>query len=292
MTKSKRETEKIQLARPFVKWVGGKRQLLPELRKRVPDSWSPDRDPYAELFVGSGALYFELRPRRALVCDLSQELVAVWKAVRDDVVSVIHQLRSLERRYRLDPEPTYYEVRGWRPADLGPSTLAARFILLNKAGFNGLYRVNKLGLFNSPWGRNPAVTICDAENLQRCSDLMREGELKIECGDFDSARDLKPGTLVYLDPPYVPRTPTANFRGFNQVKFSRPDHDRLAKYAREVSDAGCHVVVSQSDDEQVAQLYRDRGFTVELVDAVRMVNSCGYARGRVGELIISRRASR
>lgn len=292
MKKSKSETEKIQLARPFVKWVGGKRQLLPELRKRVPGTWDPDRDAYAEPFVGSGALYFELRPKRARLSDLSLELVTCWRTVRNDVASLIRQLKSLERRYRLDPQSTYYEVRGWSPKDLDAATMSARFILLNKAGFNGLYRVNKSGMFNSPWGKNPSVTICDDENLHRCSDLMHSGDVMIGHGDFATDRNFHPGTLLYLDPPYAPRSKTANFRGFNPVQFSAADHVRLAEYAREMSDIGCHVLVSQSDDEEVAQLYRDRGFTVERVDAVRKVNSCGYARGRVGELIISRRASR
>lgn len=279
----------VPSARPFLKWAGGKTQLLPELRARTPKAWDPGRDPYAELFAGAGALYFDLRPRRALLVDKNPELVSCWLAVRDQLEKVLKVLRGLRSRYHLDPEGTYYEVRGWDPGSLGAAEKAARTIFLNKAGFNGLYRVNRQGRFNSPWCKNPRVKVCDEENLTLCSELVRTTKTAVECLDFEAAEHLVgPGALVYLDPPYLPRSRTSCFGAFTADKFTREDHGRLARFAARLVERGCHVVVSESDDEEVASLYRELGFAVDLVPASRRINSRGYGRGTVGEHVISR----
>jgi len=290
-SKKAKKPETVQDARPFVKWVGGKRQLVPELLARLPDGWRADRDPYAELFVGSGALYFALRPTLAQVNDVNKELATCWMIVRDNPDSLIRQLGALQKRYVLAPQSTYYEVRSWKPGLLDDVTRSARFIFLNKTGFNGLYRVNRAGEFNTPWGQNPRVNACDAENIHRCSEVMRWGRFSVWWKDFEDFGDLEPGTLVYLDPPYKPRSATANFRGFNPVKFSIEDHRRLAAFAARMSRSGCHVMVSQSEDDEIAELYSSHGFKIDVVQAVRKVNSTSHGRGPVGELIITRRAA-
>ena len=143
------------LPRPFLKWAGGKTQLLPELRARIPSAWDPSRDHYHEPFLGAGALYFSLLPTHAHLSDLNADLVNAWQAVRDDVDGVVKELSRWQAAYVKEPEKTYYAVRLLDPKGGSPASRAARLIVLNKAGFNGLYRVNKQGKFNVPWCRNP-----------------------------------------------------------------------------------------------------------------------------------------
>jgi DNA adenine methylase len=273
-------------ARPFLKWVGGKTQLLAELRARIPAAWRADRDRYVEPFVGAGALFFHLRPAHAILCDANSDLVDCWTALRDAPGELVRQLRSLQGRYLLSPQETYLEVRGWYPESLDPATRAARLIMLNKAGFNGLYRVNKQGKFNVPWGQNPRVKICDADNLENCSAVLRDCHVDVRCCDFEKSPIPPPGSLVYLDPPYAPLTRTANFTSFTKAKFTPTDQSRLVLHAEKLAQAGCHVIVSQSSDETTVELYRQKGFQCDRVSAVRMINSSGHGRGAVGEYII------
>lgn len=293
MMKSKQPTETSPAqARPFLKWAGGKTQLLDQLTARIPASWRPDADLYLEPFIGAGALFFRLRPARAVLCDSNPDLIACWTALRDAPRELIRQLGALQSRYLLDPKATYLEVRSWNPEKLDLPTRAARLIMLNKAGFNGLYRVNKSGTFNVPWGQNPRVKILDAANLESCSAILRGGSVDVRLCDFMDAPVPPTGSLVYLDPPYAPVTRTANFTSFTKAKFRESDQLRLSQYAERLTLMGCHVIVSQSADEATVDLYRDRGFACDLVPAVRKINSAGYGRGAVGEYIIHREAGR
>jgi len=280
-----------QRARPFVKWAGGKTQLLPEILARVPKSWDRERDLYAEPFVGSGAVYFGLRPLRAVLNDANPDLAACWRALQYATPAVVSLLRELENKYRKDPSKTYYDVRDDVEPGQDVTEVAARLIFLNKTCFNGLHRVNKSGKFNVPWGQNLTAVVLDEENLRLCGELLREGSVTITSDDFARRRKYPAGTLVYLDPPYPPRSKTANFTSFTSRKFDRPDHERLARYAGRLADEGCHVVVSQSDDEDTLELYRKLGFTCDLVPAIRKINSQGHRRGIVCESIIYREAT-
>jgi DNA adenine methylase len=282
------ERSLLPQARPFLKWAGGKTQLLEVLRARVTSGWDPRRDQYVEPFLGGGALYFALRPRRALLGDMNSDLVACWRMVRDRVADLTHELLALQGRYRLLPLETFLDVRSWDPSTLDDVRRAARMIFLNKTCFNGLYRVNQSGIFNVGWCKNPRAGIVDVENLTRCSELMLSGEVDVECSDFEAPRAIAPGALVYLDPPYLPST-TSGYVRYTAKKFTREDCERLVAYASHlVEDVGCHVIASQSGDEGVVDLYRQRGFTCERVDAVRMINSKGSGRGAVLEHVISR----
>jgi DNA adenine methylase len=272
--------------RGFVKWAGSKRQLLPELVRRIPRAWRADHDQYYEPFVGAGALYWELAPRRAHLGDLNPDLVTCWTTVRDDSAELIALLGKIQEAYRKDPEGVFLQYRSLSPHLLSPVERASRFIFLNKTCFNGLYRVNSKGVFNVPWGKNPRATICDADNLEACARRLQDSATSITLGDFSLMRGVPRGSLVYLDPPFSPITKTSNFTSFTAEKFCRADQERLVDYAVELAQLGAHVIASQSCDEEVVDLYRSKGFRCDLVPAVRAICCRGYGRGTVGEYII------
>lgn len=290
-------------ARPFVKWAGGKTQLLPELRKAVPAIWDPERDYYYEPFVGGGALYFHLGPRRAVLNDACAPLMNVWNAVQTSPGELIRLLFEIERRYRLDPERTYYGERG---RSLGPENLlaveadvqaAARFIFVNKTCFNGLFRVNSRGEFNVSWCKDGGVTVCDEANIRACAELMSSREVVLSCQPFDRHLEYLleyegeklSGSLVYLDPPYVPSSRTAHFTRYTREGFGFPHHRRLAELAGMLRNRGAHVVVSQAMDERLLEVYKDLQFDVSQVRASRKISCDGEGRGDVWECIITGR---
>ena len=280
------------LPRPFLKWAGGKTQLLPLLRARIPSSWDPARDHYHEPFLGAGALYFSLLPTHAHLSDLNADLVNAWQAVRDDVDGVVKELSRWQAAYVKDPEATYYAVRVLDPVNMSSAARAARLIVLNKSGFNGLYRVNKKGQFNVPWGKNPKATLLDEVNLRNGSRALSQGKTEIECRDFGKSgtvkkrESVKAGALVYFDPPYAPVSKTSNFTAFTTGKFGHEEQVRLVEIATKVAARGAHVIVSQSADEELIDLYRKNGFTCDLVAGTRRINSVAKGRGEVGEYII------
>jgi DNA adenine methylase len=280
------------LPRPFLKWAGGKTKLLTKLRARIPSSWDPSRDHYHEPFLGAGALYFSLLPTHAHLSDANADLVIAWQAVRNDVDGVVAELVRWRDAYVKDPETTYYAVRLLSPEKLGLAERAARLIFLNKACFNGLYRVNKKGIFNVPWGKNPKAGILDEVNLRNCARALSQGDGEIECRDFSKSgavkkrESVKAGALVYFDPPYAPVSKTSNFTSFTVDKFGRAEQVRLVEVAAKIAERGAHVIVSQSADEALINLYREKGFACDLVYAPRGINSVGTGRGMVGEYII------
>jgi DNA adenine methylase len=280
------------LLRPFLKWAGGKTKLLTKLRARIPSSWDPSRNHYHEPFLGAGALYFSLLPTHAHLSDANADLVTAWQAVRDDVDGVVAELVRWRDAYVKDPETTYYAVRLLSPEKLGPSERAARLIFLNKTCFNGLYRVNKKGLFNVPWGQNPKAGILDEVNLRNCARALSQGDGEVECRDFGKSgavkkrESVKAGALVYFDPPYAPVSKTSNFTSFTVDKFGQAEQVRLVEIAAKIAERGAHVIVSQSADESLIDLYRKKRFTCDPVSAPRGINSVGTGRGMVGEYLI------
>lgn len=261
---------------PFIKWVGGKRQLLPELRARVPSKFGR----YFEPFVGGGALFFDLAPGRAVLSDANKHLIATYRGVRDDVDGVIARLR--ESPY---DEAFYYRLRAYGFDAKSDAEAAARFIYLNKTCFNGLYRENKAGKFNASFGRYTNPTICDEEALRACSAVLKEAHIAVS--DFEAAvSDAEAGDFVYFDPPYVPLTATSNFTSYTLGGFTHADQVRLRDVALTLKASGVHVLLSNSSAEAVRDLYSD-GFVVEEVSARRAVNSKASGRGAVKELVIS-----
>jgi DNA adenine methylase len=262
-------------ARPFVKWAGGKRQLLRELRKHVP----PMRGRYFEPFVGGGALFFATRPARAVLADVNERLVRAYRGVRDDVEAVIALLRTYPH------DPVFFEKTRSRSVDEGTDVeVAAWFVYLNKTGFNGLYRVNKHDRFNVPFGRYKNPKICDARTLRACSEALADTDLRV--GDFEKiARRAKRGDFVYFDPPYAPLSATSSFTSYTSKGFDLDEQTRLRDLALDLKGRGVDVLLSNSSAPSVRKLYA-RGFEVFEVAATRMLNSKATGRGAITELVI------
>lgn len=261
--------------KPFLKWTGGKRQLLGELTKYVPDEFGT----YYEPFVGGGALFFHLMETRAVLGDANKRLVRTYRGVRDYVEQVIKRLSLLPYCPK-----RFASVRGENPEGLTEAEVAAWLIYLNKTCYNGLYRVNKKGQFNVPFGRYENPTICDTENLRACSRALRNTSLVV--GDFEeTVAGALPGDFVYFDPPYVPLSKTSNFVAYDKTGFTKDDHVRLRDCALRLKQRGVHVLLSNSSAPFVRELY-EKDFELIEVGARRAVNSKAERRGEVKEYII------
>lgn len=267
------------IAHPWLKWVGSKRVLAPKILERLPRKINT----YWEPFVGGGAVFFALaaekRFHRAVLLDANLELIRTYKAIRDDVESLIAELNNGEYEYDQD---VYYRIRAENPLFLTEVACAARMIYLNRTCFNGLYRVNSKGGFNTPFGRYTNPTICNEENLRAVSAVLKDVELRH--GDF---RDIRPrrGDAVYCDSPYWPLNVTSNFTSYSVDGFSGIDQKRLRNFAKDLVDQKIYVLLSNSDTPFTRELYE--GFNVETVQAPRRVNSKSEKRGNVNELLIS-----
>ena len=261
-------------AKPFLKWAGGKAQLIDRFSSLIPGGSGR----YFEPFVGGGALFFSLRPRRATLCDINAELMDCYSAVRDDVDAVIAALKKhrYEKRY-------FYRIRALDPSTLTLPVRAARTIFLNKAGFNGLYRVNSQGRFNVPFGRHTNPTICDEPNLRACSLALRNARLGVK--DFEQAvSQARPGDFVYFDPPYVPVSDTSYFTSYIPGGFGWDQQRRLASVFATLAERGVSVMLSNSDVAAVRGLYE--GFRIDRVEATRRINCNSRARGKIGEVVV------
>jgi len=271
-------------AHPFLKAAGGKTALLPKILPRLPAKIKT----YYEPFLGGGAVFFALaaesRFEHAVLGDANEEFAHAYTTLARDVDGVIRALKK-----HVYEETHYYAVRAQEPLKLSPSVRAARIIYLNKSCFNGLYRVNKKGKFNVPFGYYVNPTICDEENLRAVARVLR----KAKPGALDFAKTVETanrGDVVYFDPPYVPASETANFTAYTAGGFGPEDQERLRNVAKKLAARGVYVLLSNSDTPLVRKLYT--GFQIEEVQAPRRVNSKGSKRGNVGELLISRGAAK
>ncbi len=267
-------------AHPFLKWAGGKTKLLDPLTKVLPEKIGR----YYEPFLGGGALFFHLASLRrfetAVLGDFNPELINCYEVVRGETEALIEQLGTLP----ID-EAFFYDLRAMSVADLSPISRAARTIYLNRTCFNGLYRLNKRGLFNTPWGKYANPRIVDPENLRACSAALNPGTTRLEAGDFIRlVETAQAGDAVYFDPPYVPLTSTANFKSYTQEGFTLEDQRRLATCFRELVNRGVHVVASNADVPVVRELYE--GFPIHSLPVPRRINSKGDSRGPVDEVIV------
>ncbi|MBK7579639.1 MAG: DNA adenine methylase [Myxococcales bacterium] len=263
-------------ARPVLKWAGGKTQLLPEILARLPAQIGT----YFEPFIGGGAVFFALasqaRFRRAVLSDRNPDLVAVYRALKEDVESVIRALGRLQHS-----KAEYYRVRALRPRGLAQR--AARIVYLNKTGYNGLYRVNRSGQFNVPFGSYKNPNICDAANLRAAAAVL--SDVEIEVADFEeSVSRARAGDAVYLDPPYVPLSKTASFTAYDRHPFGPGEHQRLAQVFADLERRGVHAVLSNSDTPETRSLYR--GFKLSTVRVSRPINCRPGARGPIDELLV------
>jgi DNA adenine methylase len=268
------------ILKPLLKWVGGKGQLVSELIRLVPNNFGS----YHEPFAGGAALFFALyrqgllKGKHSVLSDSNKELIDTYKSIRDDVESVIRQLQTFH--YDRDQ---YYEMRAQNPAKLAPYERAARMIYLNRTCFNGLYRVNRKGEFNVPFGRFTNPTICDSDNLRAASVAFKDAQLS--CQPFSSVLDsAKKNDFIYFDPPYVPLSKTANFVSYASNGFSLSDQEELAEVFCKLNELGVKVMQSNSDTDWVNTHYRK--FKRLPVQARRNVNSRADRRGSIQELII------
>jgi DNA adenine methylase len=259
-----------------LKWAGGKSQLLGALSERVPRV--PPFKRYFEPFLGGGALFFSLLPKRGHLSDVNDEIINCYQVVRDDVRALVEALGD----HRYD-EAHYYAVRDTDPARLGRIERAARTIFLNKTGFNGLYRVNRAGKFNVPFGRYAKPAICDEANLRACSAAL--AGMEISTSDFERAAGrAEAGDFVYFDPPYVPLSRTAAFTAYAPGGFGLDAQSRLAKLFAKLAARGVDVLLSNSDVPEIRELYAP--FCIETIPASRVINCKATRRGPVNELLV------
>jgi len=265
-------------AGPFLKWAGGKGQLVADILARMPAKV----DTYFEPFVGDGALFFALanegRFERAVIADRNRALVEVFVAIQRDVETVIKELGKL--RTKNNPED-YYLIRGSSPSSL--AARAARVIFLNKTCFNGLWRVNSKGAFNVPFGNNPKATTCDAAGLRAASFALKRTTVVED--DFERvARWARPGDGVYFDPPYYPVSKTAYFTSYDRDGFGPDEQQRLARVMAELGERGVFALLSNSDCPATRLLYER--FDAQVVMVSRAINSVTSRRGKVSELLV------
>ncbi len=265
--------------RPFLKWAGGKTQLLPELLRRIPDRFGT----YYEPFLGGGALFFALyrlgRIRQAILSDVNRELIDTYVALRDHVDEVI----AILSEYPYDRD-FFYEIRSRDPWQLPLPVRAARMIYLNRTCYNGLYRVNRSGRFNVPFGRYRRPTICDAENLRAVSRALQHVEIR--CADFaETVQEARAGDFVYFDPPYVPVSPTADFTAYTEHGFNIDEQRRLRRVAGALARRGVYIMISNSMTPQIRRLYR--GFRIDVVSVERAINRRADRRNGWRECIIT-----
>lgn len=269
------EETTYQLKRPLLKWAGGKTQLLPVLHKAKPKAFLR----YAELFFGGGAFFWSLAHPGSLLADSNPDLVNFYKVVRDqpsDLLALTAQLPITR--------DDYYRIRAQRTDDLSPVENAARFAYLNKTCFNGLYRVNRHGDFNTPFGGKPDTIILDAPNTYAASLLLRRSE--IICADFtESFALLKEGDFVYLDPPYLPIGAFSDFRRYTKVFFDEAHHIRLAAEFSKLKARGVMALLSNSASEKIRCLYK--GYYCVTVMASRHINCNGNGRSKIPELLVA-----
>jgi DNA adenine methylase len=296
--------EKKITAKPFLKWAGGKTQLLDEIEKRLPNGLSTGEiTTYIEPFVGGGAVFFYIaqnytKIKKFYLYDINNDLVNCYKTVQSNVYSLIKSLRKLEAEFLLlnhNGRKTFYlkirkEFNRDKCKNHNPETMA-KLIFLNKTCFNGLYRVNSKNEFNVPFGDYKNPKICDERNLLAVSEVLQKVE--IICGDFTKSRkNISKNSFVYLDPPYRPLNGTASFTSYSKDSFSEESQIRLAKFCREIKQIGAKFLLSNSDpknENPEDDFFEDnfRSFNICRVKASRMINCKAFGRGQINELIIT-----
>ena len=298
----------MTLAKPFIKWVGGKSQLLDEISIKYPSNF----EKYCEPFVGGGAVLFDIlnkyHPKQVLINDINKELINTYTQIKNNCDNLIFQLSELQTIYKshsLEENKTFFYEKRQRYNELIMNSKdsdnlekAALFIFLNKTCFNGLYRVNSKGLFNVPFNNAKNPLLCDEENLRKCSELLQNVEMRV--GDYKQCRDfIDSSTFVYIDPPYRPLTKTSDFTSYTENGFSDKDQETLSIFIKKIiKEQNAKVLVSNSDPKNIDVndnffdvLYDEKIFKIQRVSASRMINANAKKRGAINELLISNIAS-
>jgi DNA adenine methylase len=306
VTATSRSSKLEAPVRPVLKWAGGKRQLLPQLRRFVPPSF----EGYHEPFLGSGAVFLDLYAsgmldsRSVVLSDSNADLIGCYAAIAHNVELVIRELRKLAVAHGAGGDQHYYQIRDQRfnprrrhaSAERAryPASLAAMFIYLNRTGFNGLYRLNASGDFNVPVGRYNKPLICDTVNLRAVARALRVSNVEVKQSEFEEAvSSCRPGDLVYLDPPYAPLSQTSSFTSYTSQRFSDFDQRRLQRVVVDLAHRGCFVILSNSTAPIITELFdgnriaQQAGLRAHRVPARRSINSNASGRGAVEEYIIT-----
>lgn len=272
---------KNPLVQPFVKWVGGKRQLIDEIIPLLPEHFST----YCEPFLGGGALLFKLQPSKAIVNDLNEDLIIVYEVIRDDVESLIESLK----KHKNNPD-YYYEIRDLDRdknayKNIGKVNKASRILFLNKTCYNGLFRVNSAGEFNVPFGNYKNPNIVNEPTLRAVSQYLNKRDIRFYSEDYEVIlKKLRKGSFVYLDPPYDPVSDTSSFTGYNKGGFDREEQLRLKECCDALNKKGINFMLSNSNTKFIRELYKD--YNITIVNARRNINSNSKKRGEVEEVIV------
>lgn len=271
--------------KPFVKWAGGKRQLISILNENLPKTMGT----YFEPFLGGGALLFHILSERhnqkCGISDLNSDLVLTYTTIRDKPEELISSLKNHAKNYQKDSKSYYYSIRESTPRTAIEKT--SRLLFLNRTCFNGLYRVNSKGKFNVPLGKYTNPNIVNEENLRSVSQILQSHKISIYCRDFESVlNDAKKGDFVYFDPPYQPVSDTSNFTSYTNKSFTFKDLKRLAELCFQLSSKGCKVMLSNSNSSEVENMFDQKEWKIKKIEANRAINSNSKKRKGHYELLI------
>lgn len=269
---------------PFLKWAGGKRQLLPTIAKFIPTEYTE----YYEPFVGAGAVLFSLQPLKSTINDTNSELINCYRVIKEHPEELLAQTQQHQEN---NSKEYYYNLREQDRQENFKSrssvARAARIIYLNKTCFNGLFRVNSKGQFNVPYGRYKNPTIAEPSVIRAISSYLNQAQISILNGDFELAvAEAKKGAFIYFDPPYHPLSPTSSFTGYSTKGFGEAEQVRLKQLCDRLTTKGCQVLVSNSAAPFIRDLYRDPRYEIVEVKAGRAINSVSSQRGKIKELVI------
>jgi len=266
--------------KPFLRWAGGKSRITKLLADYVPEKYNR----YWEPFLGSAALYFYLRPKKAYLCDSNSALVDCFKHVREYPEKISKRLQAYKKQ---TSEDYYYEARDLYNKSRPSVEQSARFIYLNKSNFNGIFRVNEKGKYNVPYGHKKSLAIPSLDEFREISKLLKSATIKNHTFEqIKSSKTLKPNDFIYLDPPYPPLTTTSYFTHYTAERFTWDDQQKVADLANELAEKGCHVMISNSDTEQLRKLYNAKHWNHYVLPVVRWVAANG-SRIKVNEIIIT-----
>ena len=272
-------------AKPFLKWAGGKSRVALKISSFFPESF----DNYYEPFLGSGAIYFTISPQRGRLNDLNKYLIGTYRIIKENPDGLIKVLQKIDKEYHslpdLDQKSNYYYESRIEYNSIKSMTIkkAALFIFLNKAGFNGMYRENSRGEYNIPFGKHNKCLICDERNIREVS--LNIKDIEFSFGDYKLALDeASKGDLVYLDPPYIPISKTANFTQYQKEGFSYEDHKKIRDLAIKLHEKGCYVVISNSSCKESEDLYNSPIFNIDRIEVTRRIHS---SRKVVPEIVVT-----
>jgi len=278
--------DKNKIAKPFVKWVGGKGRLVPDLSKHFPDQYGD----YYEPFVGGGAVLFALNHKKAHINDLNSVLISLYLFIKNDAHKIINALKKIESEYHslktIEEKKELFLKKRSEFNNLQNDSFekAVLFIFLNKTCFNGMYRENSKGEFNVPFGKHEKPTICDEQNLLAVQDYLKNVTITNSSYEIQTSK-AKAGDFIYFDPPYHPLNPTSSFTSYQAGGFTEKDQEKLRDEFKRLADIGCKVALSNSNAELINELYKD--FHIHKVYAARAINSKADGRGKILEVLVT-----